>query len=239
MQVTKFQLTPSIESDDFDPKFMVRDVIRIEFPMTNGEISDKYLAMINKITNSCYSIKIKYLKPIDNKCRYTIIKGVSKYVPPLNKSDKIEINVLEHALKEISNADLTISGSHLIFHVISHIPLNQEVDVGDVFYINLENQYSSDKRYYVRSKSIKTNSKHIPFDSNIFLGSIDIGGVITGEFVVSFTDQNNSRRAYHFTRLQPNVVEIITLNYVCSPEFILKELNLTEILDAMNKDKKK
>ena len=235
VSVSRYQ--PTIESTaSVDPKFMNRTVTKIEFPIgAKGEMKQEYLDMINKITNSCYSIKIKYLKPIWSKCGYSIIKGLSEYRPPENKSDKIETNILEHGLINQQNADLVIAGPDQIFHVISFIPLNQEVELGDVFYINLFNSYDSNEQYYVRSKSIKTSSKHVPFDENIFLGSIDVGGMIKGEFITAYTDENNRRRSYSFTRPSFNTVEIVTLDYLCNAEFILKELGLSKIIESMKK----
>lgn len=236
IKISVSHLKPTVKDDSFDPKFMNRTITKIEFPVgKNGELSEEYVNMIKKITNSCYSIKVKFLKPLWNKCSYSIIKGLSEYKPPENRSNKVETNILEYNLTDHQNADLIIAGPDQIFHVISFIPLNQEVEIGDIFYINLTNPYDSEEQYYIRSKSIKTNSKHLPFDENIFLGSIDIGGTIRGEFVVSFTDDNNKRSAYSFTRPADNIVEIITLDYYCTPEYILKELDLNEILSAMKK----
>lgn len=205
-----------------DHKFLERDVLYLEF----DEKTD-YNTIINTIANSCINvIPIKYLKP--NKMSYTIQKSVP-YINHINfdENKSIDSKLLEYSLTQHYTSDLIIAGITNIFDTISYIPINQELPINSIFKIELYNDYiHSTKRYFIRSKSIKNISKidMIPFDENIHLGSIDIGGYILGEFSV---DETINRKAYSFTRPTENSVEIITLSSMnLLPDKIIKLLNL-------------
>lgn len=74
---------------------------------------------------------------------------------------------------------------------IQLIPINQDLEIGTTFTIEIHNPYESNERKFFRSKSLKTiDSELIPFNHNIHIGTIDIGSRYTGKFVVTDLRKN-------------------------------------------------
>lgn len=74
---------------------------------------------------------------------------------------------------------------------IQLIPINQDLEIGTTFTIEIHNPYESNERKFFRSKSLKTiDSELIPFNHNIHIGTIDIGSKYTGKFVVTDLRKN-------------------------------------------------
>ncbi len=106
---------------------------------------------------------------------------------------------------EVTEAAKVIEPLNIGFDdVIRTILIDQNLQVGSIFEIDVSVPYDSLTRMYFRSKSIKPVGKSvkssIPFDPNIHIGTIDIGGRYRGKFTVQYVDMNlfDSYQLYQF-----------------------------------------
>lgn len=104
---------------------------------------------------------------------------------------------------------------------IQLIPINQDLEIGTTFTIEIHNPYESNERKFFRSKSLKTiDSELIPFNHNIHIGTIDIGSKYTGKFVVTDLRKNlvnlteeNSSNNFELSQITSDVLN--KFNFSC------------------------
>ena len=108
---------------------------------------------------------------------------------------------------------------------IQLIPINQDLEIGTTFTIEIHNPYESNERKFFRSKSLKTiDSELIPFNHNIHIGTIDIGSKYTGKFVVTdlrknlvnLTEENTSNKLNNNFELSQITSDVLNkFNFSC------------------------
>ena len=124
-----------------------------------------------------YKFPMKYLQASPN----------NQYVSQKTILSEYSQNI-ESAAKQIEPFNIGFD------HYIQLIPINQDLEIGTTFTIEIHNPYESNERKFFRSKSLKTiDSELIPFNHNIHIGTIDIGSKYTGKFVVTDLRKNLSK----------------------------------------------
>lgn len=149
-----------------------------------------------------YSLNMMRTQIVRNRCRLPM-----KYLAP----DKTYNNYacqkapLNDIHTDVTQAPKVIEPLNIGFDdVIRTILIDQDIPIGSMFEINVRVPYESMTRMHFRSKSIKpigksTTSK-MPFDPNLYIGTIDIGGCYRGKFTVQHVDMSlfDSYQMYQF-----------------------------------------
>ena len=136
---------------------------------------DLGFARTQVIRNRC-RLPMKYLAPDYDYNRYVCQKAP-----------------LKGASDDIASAAFVIEPLNPGFDdIIRSILIDQQLEVGDIFEINVEVPYSDVSRKFFRSKSLKQVGSKIksktPFDPNIHLGTLDIGSKFTAKYTVQQVD---------------------------------------------------
>ena len=148
---------------------------RTVFTVTSSEDNlIKFYQARNVFMKYQYKFPMKYLQASPN----------NQYVSQKTILSEYSQNI-ESAAKQIEPFNIGFD------QYIQLIPINQDLEIGTTFTIEIHNPYESNERKFFRSKSLKTiDSELIPFNHNIHIGTIDIGSRYTGKFVVTDLRKN-------------------------------------------------
>lgn len=150
--------------------------ISVDQSTSEDKLMDFYQAR-NIFMKYQYKFPMKYLQASPN----------NQYVSQKTILSEYSQNI-ESAAKQIEPFNIGFD------HYIQLIPINQDLEIGTTFTIEIHNPYESNERKFFRSKSLKTiDSELIPFNHNIHIGTIDIGSKYTGKFVVTDLRKNLSK----------------------------------------------
>lgn len=167
---------------EYDFENYMKTSKRTVFTITINETSDEdqlmqFYQARNIFMKYQYKFPMKYLQASPN----------NQYVSQKTILSEYSQNI-ESAAKQIEPFNIGFD------HYIQLIPINQDLEIGTTFTIEIHNPYESNERKFFRSKSLKTiDSELIPFNHNIHIGTIDIGSKYTGKFVVTDLRKNLSK----------------------------------------------
>ena len=151
-----------------------------------------------------YKFPMKYLKP-----------DVGNYYV----SQKTALN---SSTKKITDAYKQVEPLSIGFDFyISQILINQQLPLGTVVSINIENDYSSNRKF-IRSNSLKTqldNLTYEPYCKTIHIGAVDTGSVYSGKFVVSERPINSDTFCKFSFKVKENEFSLITYNHLVDTSF--------------------
>ena len=164
---------------EYDFENYMKTSKRTVFTITINETSDEdqlmqFYQARNIFMKYQYKFPMKYLQASPN----------NQYVSQKTILSEYSQNI-ESAAKQIEPFNIGFD------QYIQLIPINQDLEIGTTFTIEIHNPYESNERKFFRSKSLKTiDSELIPFNHNIHIGTIDIGSKYTGKFVVTDLRKN-------------------------------------------------
>lgn len=182
------EIVPQVSSEVcIDVEGLTRQVVRI----IPSKINDDYYLACRDIARNQFRLPLKYLKPINQTFRYMARKSSL-----LNEKSSIKDADL---ICEPLNPDIK--------HCISYTPINQELPIGTIFYIDESISYDKDAiRYKLWSKNLKStyekklkgiyNKQFVLVDYNC---SMDIGSELFCKFEVDWIDPERIKSMTMFT----------------------------------------
>lgn len=245
MAVTSYEYSKFLPDESlakeamYDYVWNVRTCLTIKF-----DKSEESTKVINLVANSKEKLPVKRLVPKGD-VTYICQKSKSNYIDSAALKvtyDPANITVKEKLLidDDIENADIKIEPSNYFIDRIKLLKIDQHLEVDTKFQIDITNPYESDKAMLFTTRSLKPIDESIkkPFDSNILLGSIDMGSHIYGIFTVKQENVGRNVQLYSFTRKEDNVLQIITYDASnVSPLDVLKMIsNLSDENAALLKN---
>lgn len=181
--------------------------ITIDQPSSEDQLMQFYQAR-NIFMKYQYKFPMKYLQASPN----------NQYVSQKTILSEYSQNI-ESAAKQIEPFNIGFD------QYIQLIPINQDLEIGTTFTIEIHNPYESNERKFFRSKSLKTiDSELIPFNHNIHIGTIDIGSKYTGKFVVTdlrknlvnLTEENSNKELSNNFELSQITSDVLNkFNFSC------------------------
>lgn len=206
-------------------KTNTRTVLKVSLKESSEKLLTDFIKMRTSLFKYQYKLPMKYLKPaVDN--RYVAQKSML-----IEESNKIE-----SAYKQIEPFNIGFD------NYIQLIPINQDIELGTVYTINVTNDYNELTRKFFRSNSIKTNanlkSMGVKYDfcKNLHIGTIDIGSNYRGKFTVTYKPINSDCLCkYNFRIINDKEFEIIYYDFIFNfkqPEEVFKQL-LLEVTEVM------
>lgn len=185
--------------------------ISVDQQTSEDKLMDFYQAR-NIFMKYQYKFPMKYLQASPN----------NQYVSQKTILSEYSQNI-ESAAKQIEPFNIGFD------HYIQLIPINQDLEIGTTFTIEIHNPYESNERKFFRSKSLKTiDSELIPFNHNIHIGTIDIGSKYTGKFVVTDLRKNLSKLTQ-----EEESKELSNNNFELSNTFELSQIT-SDVLNKFN-----
>lgn len=181
--IKTFTIVP--KSDKIDVEGLTRQGVRI----IPSKLDDDYYIACRDITRNQYRLPIKYLKPINQSFRYMAKKSTSTK-PDIEDADLV---------CEPLNPDIK--------HCISYTPINQDLPIGTIFYIDESIPYNQGSiRYLLSSDNLRsTYDKKLkgiytkPFVKCDYNCSMDIGSEIFCKFEVEYIDPERIKSMTMFT----------------------------------------
>lgn len=200
----------------YDPKTNTRIITRFEYARPKKDSQEEFDINYarNQIIRNQFRIPMKMLVP-DKSNSYVCQKA-----PLPDKS------------QDINNAAKVIEPLNIGFdEYIRNILIDQNLEIGTTFTINVSVPYESNTRYrFMSNQLVCKGLKDIPFDQHIDIGTLDIGSKYTGKFVVDNVDLNiyDSYTQFGFRLIEEPTVsgfEIITYEFAhINVKNILKEV---------------
>lgn len=170
---------------------------RTVFTVTINEPDNDFYQARNVFMKYQYKFPMKYLQASPN----------NQYVSQKTILSEYSQNI-ESAAKQIEPFNIGFD------QYIQLIPINQDLEIGTTFTIEIHNPYESNERKFFRSKSLKTiDSELIPFNHNIHIGTIDIGSKYTGKFVVTDLRKNLTNNSFEIAQITSDVLN--KFNFSC------------------------
>ena len=173
IETTKVKSNKEYDFDNY-MKTTKRTVFTVTCDQQDEDELIKFYQARNVFMKYQYKFPMKYLQASPN----------NQYVSQKTILSEYSQNI-ESAAKQIEPFNIGFD------QYIQLIPINQDLEIGTTFTIEIHNPYESNERKFFRSKSLKTiDSELIPFNNNIHIGTIDIGSKYTGKFVVTDLRKN-------------------------------------------------
>lgn len=174
------------KGNNIDVEGLTRQVVRI----IPSKIDDDYYLACRDITRNQFRLPLKYLKPINQSFRYMARKSSTLQGDSIKDADLI---------CEPLNPDIK--------HCISYTPINQELPIGTIFYIDESIPYDKDAiRYRLWSKNLRSTyekklkgiykKQFVLVDYNC---SMDIGSELLCKFEVEWIDPERIKSMTMFT----------------------------------------
>ena len=184
-------------------KTNTRTVLRIKCKDVDKEL-DSFLKLRTALFKYQYKLPMKYLKP-DAENRYIAQKSML-----IEDSNRIE-----SAYKQIEPFNIGFD------NYIQLIPINQDLELGTVYVVDVNNDYNELTRKFFRSASIKTSANiknmNVKYDfcKNIHIGTLDIGSNYRGKFVVTMKPEySDCLCKYNFKIINDNEFELIYYDFI-------------------------
>lgn len=182
-----YSLSEIVPNEEFIKK-LVKDVDLVNYMKTSKRTV--FTITIDKSTSEQDLMNFYQARNIFMKYQY---KFPMKYLQASPNNQYVsQKTILSEYSQNIESAAKQIEPFNIGFdQYIQLIPINQDLEIGTTFTIEIHNPYESNERKFFRSKSLKTiDSELIPFNHNIHIGTIDIGSRYTGKFVVTDLRKN-------------------------------------------------
>ena len=183
-----YSLSEIVPNEDFIKKLIKKDDEFVNYMKTSKRTV--FTITIDKAIDEDKLIEFYQARNIFMKYQY---KFPMKYLQASPNNQYVsQKTILSEYSQNIESAAKQIEPFNIGFdQYIQLIPINQDLEIGTTFTIEIHNPYESNERKFFRTKSLKTiDSELIPFNHNIHIGTIDIGSRYTGKFVVTDLRKN-------------------------------------------------
>lgn len=196
IQIDKF---PADKLKYLDVEHLQRDHIIIRW----SKMDDSIYTIIRDMLKCMYKLQYKWLQPDDSSYEYVAQKTNTN-------GDTTSIKTADVLIEPLNNDYKSL---------ISHIPINQKLEIGTVVEIDKAIGYDMDKktgkipdRKFLHSGNLEFKTKlPDPIINYWHIGSMEIGSIIRAKFKVAYADLNKARcfRLFGFRRNDKSSVFVL------------------------------